>query len=376
MNIMEKNKNEIKNKTNLERKQTNQFTNKFLNMKKLFLLVAFAALGLASCTDEQIEDQTQKDGIQFKTMVGMNSIFKSTELNNTAFTEFWVSAYRTASDLDYDSTRTLIPYIDNLRVVKINQVTNEWNYTGNYYWPLSQKLNFFAHNAGASSVMPTTQFTNFPSFVFTQDFTSATTQKDVVIARALNQTQMATPVALTFNHVLTQINFSLKGADDGPEYVIKKIEVLGIRETGTFRFRDTLYYMWNTAGSPVKAYTYFDAGANPGRSISTSLVSFGNGSGVASAPLVGNEALMIIPQDGENLTIRVTYDVVNQGVTLAADAVATTLLTGERLNVGKKVRYNLTIPTPSGVATNRITFTGTVSDWNTEVIGGVTTTGN
>lgn len=37
---MEKNKNQIKNKTNLETKQinqTNQFTNKFKTMKKLFL---------------------------------------------------------------------------------------------------------------------------------------------------------------------------------------------------------------------------------------------------------------------------------------------------------------------------------------------------
>lgn len=358
--------------------QTNQLTNKFLNMKKLFLLVAIAALGLASCSEENFDEVSQKDSNQigFKTMVGMNSIFKSTELNNTAFTEFWVSAYRTVGDVNYDSTQTLIPYINNLRVVKINQATNEWNYTGNYYWPLSQKLNFFAHNAGANSVMPTNQFSNFPSFTFTQDFTSASTQKDVVIARALNQTSMATPVALTFNHVLCQINFSLRGADDGPEYVIKKIEVLGIRETGTFRFRDTLHYMWNTTDSPVKAFTYYDAGANSGRSISTSLVSFGNGSGAASAPLTGNEALMIIPQDGENLTIRVTYDVVNQGVTLAANAVATTTLAGERMNVGKKVRYNLTIPTPLGVANNRITFTGTVSDWNDEVTGGVTTTAN
>lgn len=376
MNIMEKNKDQIKNKKNLETNQTNQLTNKFFKMKKLFLLVAFAAIGLASCTDEQIEDQNQKDGIQFKTLVGMNSIFKSTELNNVAFTEFWVSAYRTEGDVNYDSTQTLIPYINNLRVMKINQVTNEWNYTGNYYWPLTQKLNFFAHNAGASSVLPTTQFTNFPSFEFTQDFTSATTQKDVIVARALNQTQMATPVALTFNHALCQINFSLKGADEGPEYIIKKIEVLGIRETGTFRFRDTLYFNWNTSGSAAVAYTYFDAGSNPGRSISTSLVSFGNGSGVASNPLTGNEALMIIPQDGENLTIKITYDVVNQGVTLSSDAIATTTLAGERMNVGKKVRYNLTIPTPTGVANNRITFTGTVSDWNTEVIGGVTTTGN
>ncbi|MDD3668598.1 MAG: fimbrillin family protein, partial [Bacteroidales bacterium] len=238
------------NQTNQSKQinQTNQLTNKFLNMKKLFLLVAIAALGLASCSEESFDQVSQKDSNQigFKTMVGMNSIFKSTELNNTAFTEFWVSAYRTVGDVNYDSTQTLIPYINNLRVVKINQATNEWNYTGNYYWPLSQKLNFFAHNAGASSVMPTNQFSNFPSFTFTQDFTSASTQKDVVIARALNQTSMATPVALTFNHVLCQINFSLRGADDGPEYVIKKIEVLGIRETGTFRFRDTLHYMWNT----------------------------------------------------------------------------------------------------------------------------------
>ena len=336
-------------------------------MKKLFLLLAVATFGLTSCTDEQVLEDTQNDGISFRTMLGKNSNSKIMELSNNSFAEFWVSAYRTTGDVNIDTAQTLVPYISNLHVTKQDVLLNTWGYAGSYYWPGIEKLNFFAHNAGASSTMPTTSITGYPSFSFTQDLAN---QLDVVVARANNLANLTSPVNLIFNHALCQINFSLQGAVGGPDFVIKKIELLGIYTTGTFKFKDTLYFNWSNQ-TTATSFTYFNGTLTP-RTITNSLVSFGNGSGVAGSGITGNEALMIIPQDGDHLQIKVTYDFVNAGVTLVSDATATATLDGEHMDVGKKVRYNLTIPVPSGVAGNRIEFTGTVSNWNPEVIGGIT----
>ncbi|MFA7081056.1 MAG: fimbrillin family protein [Bacteroidales bacterium] len=341
-------------------------------MKKLFLLLAIATLGLASCTDEQVLEDTQKDGISFRTMVGKNPNFKIMELTNTAFTDFWVSAYRTTGDVNLDTLQTLEPYINNLLVTKQDALLNTWGYAGAYYWPLLQKLNFFAHNAGVASTMPTTNIVGYPSFTFTQNMTA---QKDLVVASARNLANLPNAVGLEFKHALCQVNFSLQGAVAGPDFVIKSIEMLGIKDNGTFKFKDTLYYNWKDQSGAV-TYTYFN-GNTVAKTITNSLISFGNGSGVATgagnSAITGQEALMLIPQDGENLVVKVTYDFVNAGVVLVSNATATATLTGERMNVGKKVRYNLTIPVPTGVAGNRIEFTGTVSDWTLEVPGGVTT---
>ena len=343
-------------------------------MRKLFLLAAIAIFGLASCTEEQIFDDPQTDGnsIGFRTMIGKNNNPKAMELTNPLFAEFWVSAYRTSNDAALTGLmpEVLIPYINNLRVFKSNTTTNEWSYTGtNYYWPGIQKLNFFAHNAGATSVMPTTQNASTdspcPWFDFTQ--TSATlTQKDVVVAKNANEVFSTgrLPVALVFSHALCQINFSLQGAVPGPEFRIKKIELIGANTTGRYTFlpdnADPLVYVRRWSGQTnAQPITYFENTAIP-TYITNTLVSFGDGGS-------GNKAIMIIPQDGSNLSIKVTYDFANAGVILVPNAEATVSLNGQGMNSGKKVRFNLTIPVPTSITGNRIEFTGTVTDWTGEV---------
>lgn len=349
-------------------------------MRKLFLFAVIAIFGLASCTDEQILDnpQTDGDGISFRTMVGKNPNFKAMELTNAAFQEFWVSAYRTSNDAPLTGLigEILVPYINNLRVFKTDVALNTWSYGAgtNYYWPGVQKLNFFAHNAGATSVMPTTTNANTdspcPWFDFTQTSTTLD-QKDVVVAKNANEVYSLgrLPVALQFSHALCQINFSLQGAVPGPEFRIKKIRLIGANTVGKYTFLpddvDPLVYVrrWSGQSTP-QPITYFENTASP-TYITNTLVSFGDGG-------VGNKAIMIIPQDGSNLSIEVTYDFANAGVILVADAVATVSLSGQAMNAGKKVRYNLTIPVPSSITGNRIEFTGTVTDWTGEVLGSYT----
>lgn len=351
-------------------------------MKKVFLFAAIAIFGLASCTEEQIFDDPQRDGdaIGFRTMVGKNSNLKGMELTNTEFAEFWVSAYRTSDNADLTGLlgEILVPYINNLRVFKTDVALNTWSYGAgtNYYWPGTQKLNFFAHNAGATSVLPSTTNANTdspcPWFMYTQPSVTAD-QKDVVVAKMADRVFAAgnTAVALEFSHALCQINFSLQGAVPGPEFRIKKIRLIGANTVGKYTFlpndTDPLVYVKRWTGQSIpEPITYFENTATP-TYITNSLVSFGDGG-------VGNKAIMMIPQDGNNLSIEVTYDFANAGVILVPNAVATVALSGQQMNVGKKVRYNLTIPVPSSITGNRIEFTGTVTDWTGEVTGDYTLT--
>lgn len=356
---------------------------KFKNMKKLFFLLAVAALSLTSCTEEIFNEDSKTDSNQigFRTMVGKNNNSKALELTDSAFTEFWVSAYRTTGNEDLSTDITLVPYISNLKVTKLDADANTWSYTGAYYWPGTEKLNFFAHNGDiTNSAMPSNNITGLPSFNFTQDLGA---QKDLVVSYKKNLVYPGNtnPVDFQFQHALCQINFSLKGAVEGPEFIIKKIKVTSIKNKGTFKWSPNLDPSDNnwTGISGTESYTYFND--NNGRSIGTTAVSFGDGSGSTSTitpgtfnegteqsyTLTGKEALMIIPQSLDNnaINITVTYNLRQNGVNLLADdATAIADLSSQNLQLGKKIRYTLTIPEPTG--TNRIEFSGAISDWETE----------
>ena len=360
MSIMEKNKNEIINKMNLETKQTNQLTNKFLNMKKLFLFAAIAILGLASCTDEQIEgnknDPSKK--IQFKTIIGKNNFLKATELTTTGLqtSGFTVTALNTEL-LDFGGTNPYTSYINQLPVTW-NSTSSTWTYTGAYYWPEGgHKLSFFAYGGDAvtsSSWAATTP--SFPSFSYTIK-PDAGTQKDLVAAMQLNKTDMTDALALDFKHILTQINFSIKGQVSALKYIVKKIEIIGAKNSGTYTYNAGTG-VWTAQAGTVN-YTYFDGSTTPTTIASgtNTFTSFGTGEGT------GTTALMLMPQDNTGVKIKVTYDIQNTGGSYVKQGkVAEYTFASGTWNLGTKIRYNITLP----VATHIISLSATVSDWNAE----------
>ncbi|MEA5099818.1 MAG: fimbrillin family protein [Bacteroidales bacterium] len=334
-------------------------------MKKLFLFAAIAILGLASCTDEQIEGNKNNPSkkIQFKTMVGKNSNLKATELTTDGLKTngFKVTALNTASLTFGGNPYT--SYFDNLLV---SWNGTKWTNSGNYYWPEDDKLSFFAYGGDNVTLSATTPA--FPSFNYTIGSTAAA-QKDLVTAVSLNKTNSSDTLGLVFNHILTQINFSIKGAVPVLIYIVKKIEIIGAKNSGTYTYSPTTGG-W-TAQAGVFNYTYFDGSTTP-TTIPTNtvtFVSFGNGTGTAAAPITGTEALMLMPQDNTGVQIKVTYDIQNPGGSFVKkDKVSTyTFVTPGTWNLGTKIRYNITLP----VASNRIELSGTVSNWNDETGTGI-----
>lgn len=325
-------------------------------MKKLFLFAAIAILGLASCTDEQIEgtknDSSKK--IQFKTIIGKNNFLKATELNTAGLQSsgFTVTALNTGTK-DFGDT-AYSSYIDPLSVTYSGSA---WSYTGTYYWPEdSKKLSFFAYGGDAVTSWATTT-PSYPSFSYTIGATAAL-QKDLVAAKALNQIDMAGALALDFKHILTQINFSIKGQVSALKYIVKKIEIIGAKNSGTYTYNAGTG-VW-TAQAGTESYTYFDGSITPTTIASgtTTFTSFGTGEGA------GTTALMLMPQDNAGVKIQVTYDIQNTGGSyVKQDKVAEyTFVTPGTWNLGTKIRYNITLP----VATSQILLDASVSNWNAE----------
>lgn len=333
-------------------------------MKKLFLFAAIAAIGFASCSEENFDGNNGNSSkkIQFKTMVGKNNNLKVTESNTATLktTGFKVTALNTAAE-NFDGSKA---YTTEFNQLAVTHDGSNWIYTGDYYWPETDKLSFFAYagdDAGVSSFTATTP--GFPYFTYTVN-ADASSQKDLLAINSLNNVDPGatnTPLALAFKHILTQVNFSLKGQVTTLQYDIKKIEIKSAKSVGTYTYNATTG-VWS-AQSTTANYTYFSGLTNIPVNTS-SVVSFGNGS-------VG-QALMLLPQNLNGVTIEVTYDIKNpSGSIVKKDKVAThTFGASDAWALGTKVRYNFTLP----VNSNRIEFNATVDAWDgdTDVNGTLT----
>lgn len=327
-------------------------------MKKLFLFLAIAAIGFASCSDDQIDDSPSNSRIGFKTMIGKNGNLKVAELLNANFADFKVSAYYTGAT-PMGAAVSLQKYLSNISVTK---PAATWIYSNDYYWPATGNLQFFAYRGTLDAPLAETS-TGYPTFDYTVK--AVASQEDLIVAEGIDKTIAVPTVPFTFSHALTQINFSVKGAVAGPTYRIKKIELKNVVNKGTFKYgADFAAASWTPSAilADKANYVYYND-ATTGTLVNTSLVSFGNGNPLSTA-------LMLLPQTSANFVIEVTYDVEIEGIDIKENKVATITLPSTTWNKGKKIRYNLTVP----VEGTRIEFTATVSPWETETTSDQTLT--
>ncbi len=326
-------------------------------MKRLFLVFVLM-FGLAACVEESL-DETTRDTIGFEPMVGKNTITKATELNDDNFSEFRVWAYYTDDDNFGTLNANPSTYIPGIEVTKSG---SHWNYSPAYYWPLTGNLSFFG--IGGDGVDNYTQSgSSFPSFSYTIADTSSE-QKDLVVAVITNQNKQANggnAVNMVFNHILTQVNFSLKGKNTNLSYKVKEIRLEGAKKSGTFTFNGTTG-TWETSNDTVD-YIYFshEQGKPINRNVED-FISFGDGNLIqGSENTINNRALMLMPQDFVG-RIKVKYDVINPAEQpVHTDKWAETNLT-TTWGLGSKIRYNLTLPAGGSIIEFDVVSDG-VDNW-------------
>lgn len=320
-------------------------------MKKI-LLAAVAALAIVGCSqNEEIEKAGEKAEINFGTVVKAGTKAAITETDN--FATFTVRAYKTEDKMV--AAPALSSVFMNDLLVERTLPNTEWIHTGTFYWPLSGYVQFFATSPKQALKVTT----GYPTF----DYTIATADKqvDLVAANVIDAEKTENAVDLAFQHLLTQINFSIKGDTEDFTYTVTKLELKGAKDKSTFTFDGS-----NTIGSwgtpTVSAanvsYIYDEASVTVAPVKDLDLKS--------DFETTDNALFMLMPQTLTDVTLEITYSAAPTSDLTAKtfDGVKTVNLTGA-WEMGKSIRYTLKLTSDAA----DITFNPSVSGWGDETPG-------
>lgn len=320
-------------------------------MKKI-LLVALAAAAMVGCSqNEEIENAGQKAEIKIGAVVGVNT--KAVIVENDKFTAFKVFAYKTTDKMA--SAGALTTFMDGVNVTK----NPEWSYTGGpYYWPATGYVQFF-------SVVPETTLTvgsGYPKFDYTVG--KIDDQKDLIAANLIDKDKSTGAIQLPFNHLLTQVNFSIAGDKDFT-YTLTSLELVGVKDKGTFTFNGSATAgSWSAqvASSPTPTeYKYVG---------SVELVSTGNNS--VKLDTDANALFMLLPQTiaADAVVVKVTYSAkatADPNQITVDNATKEVAIPAGAWAQGKRARYTLQLTSDA----SQVTFGDPVwSEWDSEETGG------
>ena len=317
-------------------------------MKKIFVSM-LAVAALASCNNEEAIDQVAPEAI------GFDNVFVDNATRTTDSS--YSSTNLPTSFLVYGTTQgnetgaPIVPIFDGVTVSKNGNGTYQYDAAYTQYWIEGNAYNFAALvNADASKV---TKTENMPSsVVYTADYTAEGNTADLLYATAsaIGQPALNPTVGFTFNHLLSNVKFTVTNtmttnvADNIYEYVVTNIAINNAYATGTCALA-TKAWSGQTDATKVVAFGDVDAVGVVGQTESAS----------------SDYARLLIPATyGQNSELNVTFTL-------------TTLLNGQSVNVenitltpsvtfeaGKA--YNFVIE--KGAPGEEIKFTvTTVNDW-------------
>lgn len=319
-------------------------------MKKI-LLTAVAALAIVGCSqNEEIEKAGEKAEINFGTIVSKTTRAAVTTLDSLQKSGFTVYAYNTGQETIGEKESKGVLSDELMSKVTVEYSGSEWGITGNgkYYWPLNDKIQFFAYATDNSVSNYVAEETGAYPKVDYKVADAIDKQIDFVVAQALNKTQTDSKVTLPFIHVLTQVNFSAKTENADLKYNITSVKLTGVSNAGTYNFADTTWVA-KTAAENIKSYTYFED-ANGVSIVKNNIVK-----------LQQNEALMLIPQSLTNVSIVISYNILqNNKIIKQVTGETISLASTTDWKAGKKIRYTLAL-TETGTA---VSFDASVADWD------------
>ena len=270
-------------------------------MKKI-LFAALAALAITSCSQNEI-DGIDNGTPKSKNEIGVNTIVKkssrATVTSNSSFTSFKLHAYIIKSS-DIATSGWGNAYMDG---IEYKGGQGNWATTsGTFYWPITE-MQFFGYTDDVTYTAPASS-SAYPTISYTLPDTPAD-QKDIIVAysKDINKPSDNT-LNLTFQHILTRINFAAKLADSNYTYTVESITITG---GYSYTFDNTV-----TAKDDIYDYTQ------------------------------NNNSLMLYPQSLTDAKITVKYKTEKDNATFfnGSKEVA---LTGEWTN-GQSIRYILTLP--------------------------------
>lgn len=221
-------------------------------MKKKLLGVAAFTLILTGCQkSEVVEDlNTGKNQFQFAVYQGKSS--KASELTNDALHTGNKSFPLYAYQGDQNAVKT--SYFDETLTYGV-PLGGKWNTTIPRFLTDLAKLQFYAFypQAGTTNYTPNLAADEYPSFEYAIQGAGKTTD---LIAAKVNDNE-GTAVILPFKHILSQINFGVKGYY-GAKIKISDISINQVFKEGKFTYTFT-NGVW-TAQKTKENYAYSFAG--------------------------------------------------------------------------------------------------------------------
>lgn len=321
-------------------------------MKKILLAVT-AALAITSCSqNEEFESAAQKAEINIGTVVKATS--RAAVTNNDNFTAFKVSSFIVANDFDFSTTLLGSPYMDG---VEYTGKQGSWTTadTNKYYWPLEKKVQFFGYPKTLKLENPAEATKGYPTLDFTIGATSGD-QTDLVVASQNMVKPADNEVTLDFKHILARINFSYKPGEADFTYKVTGIKITGVKGgKATYTYaEDVIAGSWSDGEAVSEGYVYPITVATTADDKGYYALDSTDGS------------LMLLPQDVAGAKIEIEYTTtktVNSiEETFFNGTKTVTLPEGSKWEVGKNIRYQLTLP----AGAEQIVIVTDVKDWDGE----------
>ena len=269
-------------------------------MKKAFYMMAAAAIALSSCSSDETTDVAKSSTITFRTTVGLNS--RGAELTSDNLQEMWVSAFYQSNGESY--------FNDQKFTKETGTGTSTFIPEAPQYWQEGRTYKFVAISPEKTTwpVTPTITKDN----VTCTDLAPATTitdQKDLIIGAvdATSANHNTNGVALTLNHILSQIQIKVKSDNEHIVYRIKGIRIVNVAKgKGTLTYTTTDNKAnWDLSAGDKVTYSY---------TFPQPIILDGKTDGVKEAVLTGDKGgAMIIPQsftpwDGNKVTDQAPYN--------------------------------------------------------------------
>lgn len=320
-------------------------------MKKI-LFLALAAATVMSCTEsEEIENAGQKAKVEFGTVVKGSTRAAITTTDN--FEEFTVNGYKTSEAMG-TGVQLATGFMDDVVVAKSGET---WGYDGTYYWPLTGNVQFFA-TAPAQTLNITA--IGYPTFDYTVKATTDS-QEDLIAANVIDKTKESGAIVLPFQHLLTQVNFSIKGETKDFVYTVTKLTLKGIKDAATFTFDgQQTVGTWGNQTASGADYTFTGSKV-------VAPDDDENKDAITAFEETDKALFMLMPQTLAGATLEITYTAAPSG-----KPTEYTYNDTKKLNLtgtwekGKNIRYTLVLTNDA----SPVTFgTPTIGGWGKEEAG-------
>ena len=317
-------------------------------MKKMLLMLGVAAAAMTSCTSDEVLEMNPTNAIKFESFVnkGTRAV---TELSTSNLTGFYViGGYN--SDLNN----------------AFNNVSIGKDGTTSVYWVDDQTYHFAAYTNGDNTKFENASFA-YVSTLPTLTFTGYTVDdaKDLVADLALSQDGTQRPtVALTLQHLLSQVNFQFKNSqttqDGAITMTISDVEFTSMKSEATCTYTEdnegVPTITWANGTSGVYSYTKTFGG----ESFPTT---------TTKGQFFTTESHLVIPgQDLTNVKVafKATFYSGNEIVDIkdctGSDAVSLKTATVEKWLPGYRYTYIAELPAKPGT----INFSVNVGRWTDE----------